>query len=174
MVTTEESTSVMDAVRSSSKARFKLTSAKKTVDPGMSLLYTNSGTHTHTHIHTLHVYYVMVTTEESTSVMDAVRSSSKTRSSKLTSAKKTVDPGMLLSYTNSGTHTHTLHVYYVMVPTEESTGVMDAVRSSSKTRSSKLASAKSPVVTEPGKCMLFTLINHYNLASLDLLLCVHG
>ncbi len=44
--------------------------------------------------------------EESTSVMDAVRSSSKTRFSKLTSAKKTVDPGMSLSYTNSGTHTH--------------------------------------------------------------------
>ncbi len=38
----------------------------------------------------------MVTTDESTSVMDAVRSSSKTRSSKLTSAKKTVDPGMVL------------------------------------------------------------------------------
>ncbi len=42
---------------------------------------------------------VMVTTEESTSVMDAVQSSSKTcRYSKLTSAKKTVDPGMLLPY----------------------------------------------------------------------------
>ncbi len=40
----------------------------------------------------------MVTTDKSTSVMDAVQSSSKTRSSKLTSAKKTVDPGMLLSY----------------------------------------------------------------------------
>ncbi len=50
----------------------------------------------------------MVTTEESTSVMDAVRSSTKTRSSKLTSARKTADPGMSLSYTNSGTHT--LHV----------------------------------------------------------------
>ncbi len=49
------------------------------------------------HIHTL-INAVMVTTEESTSVMDAVRSSSKTRSSKLTSAKKTVDPGMLLTY----------------------------------------------------------------------------
>ncbi len=57
-----------------------------------------------------------------------------------------------------------------MVPTEESTSVMDAVRSSNKTRSSKLASAKSPV-TEPGKYMLLTLINNYNL---DLLLCVHG
>ena len=57
----------------------------------------------------------------------------------------------------------------VMVTTEESTSVMDAVRSSSKTRSSKLTSAKSPVVTEPGKYKLFT---HYNLASLDLLLCV--
>ncbi len=59
---------------------------------------------------------------------------------------------------------------YVMVTTEESTSVMDAVHSSSKTRSSKLASAKSPVVTEPGKYML---INNYNRASLDLLLCVH-
>ncbi len=51
-----------------------------------------------------------------------------------------------------------MYNYYVMVPTEESTSVMDAVRSSSKTMSSKLASAKSPVVTEPGKYMLLTLI----------------
>ncbi len=48
---------------------------------------------------------VMVTTEESTSVMDAVQSSSKTRSSKLTSAKKTVDPGMSLPYVE---YVHTL------------------------------------------------------------------
>ncbi len=52
---------------------------------------------------------VMVTTEESTSVMDAVQSSSKTRSSKLTSAKKTVDPGMLLPYVE---YVHTLIIYY--------------------------------------------------------------
>ncbi len=47
----------------------------------------------------------MVTTEESTSVMDTVQSSSKTRSSKLTSAKKTVDPGMSLPYVE---YVHTL------------------------------------------------------------------
>ena len=44
---------------------------------------------------------IMVTIEESTSVMDAVRSSSKTRS---TSAKKTVDPGMSLPYVEYVTH----------------------------------------------------------------------
>ncbi len=52
-------------------------------------------------MYTNYNYYlnvVMVTTDESTSVVDAVWSSSKTRSSKLTSAKKTVDPGMLLPY----------------------------------------------------------------------------
>ncbi len=51
---------------------------------------------------------VMVTTEESTSVMDAVRSSSKTRSSKLTSAKKTVDPGMLFTVRRICTHTYVI------------------------------------------------------------------
>ena len=49
---------------------------------------------------------VMVTTEESTSVMDAVRSSSKTRSSKLTSAKKTVD--LLVCYLPYVEYVHTL------------------------------------------------------------------
>ena len=73
---------------------------------------------------------VMVTTEESTSVMDAVRSSSKTRSSKLTSAKKTVDPGMLFTVRRI-MYTHLCYYKFnmVMVTTEESTSVMDAVRS---------------------------------------------
>ncbi len=55
---------------------------------------------------------VMVTTEESTSVMDAVRSSSKTRSSKLTSAKKTVDPGMSLPYVE---YVHTLIIMLLQI-----------------------------------------------------------
>ena len=115
MVTIEESTSVMDAVRSSSKTRSsKLTSAKKTVDPGMSLPYVEyvHCTHTYNYVITNLSMVIMVTIEESTSVMDAVRSSSKTRSSKLTSVKKTVDPGMSLPCVE---YVHTLIIMLLQI-----------------------------------------------------------
>ncbi len=51
----------------------------------------------------------MVTIEESTSVVDAVRSFSKTRSSKLTSAK---DPGMSLPYVE---YVHTLIIMLLQI-----------------------------------------------------------